>query len=210
MESHTMREQRPQGHSFRPLQAAALSLVASVATAQGIAGTRHRIAEADVAKELSVIGLNVGVSQVHLPAYISSETEAPKLEIVTVEPIGANQVRLELSCPTASDCLPFFATLDVKEPDLFSAEVRLKTREAIGANHQPATRIGAAPINQAKLRVGSHVVLLIRDGHVDIHLQVLAIDSGAIGQQVRVCTLDRKKVFRATVTGEDTVTGMME
>ena len=50
-------------------------------------------------------------------------------------------------------------------------------------------------------------MLTIRDGHLNIRLQVLAIDSGRMGQHVRACTLDRKKVFRATVTGEDTVTG---
>jgi hypothetical protein len=205
-----MPEHRGQWHSFRLLQTAALLLVASMAAAQGIAGPRYRIAEADIARELSVIGLNIDVTQVHFPAYISSATEAPKLEIVTAEPIGADQVRLEISCLTASECLPFFATVDVKEPGPFSAEVRLKTHKAIAANRQPVLQLGVAPINQARLRVGSHAVMLIRDGRVDIRLQVLAIDSGAIGQQVRVCTLDRKKVFRATVTGEGTVTGMME
>jgi flagella basal body P-ring formation protein FlgA len=53
-------------------------------------------------------------------------------------------------------------------------------------------------------------VLRICSGHLDIHLQVLAMDSGLIGQQVRVCTLDRKTVFHAVVTGEATVTGAME
>jgi flagella basal body P-ring formation protein FlgA len=50
----------------------------------------------------------------------------------------------------------------------------------------------------------------MRDGHLDIHLQVLAIDTGTIGQQVRVSTLDRKKVFHGIVTGSATVTGEME
>jgi hypothetical protein len=202
--------QRGQWRSFRPLQTAALLLVASMAAAQGVAGARYRIAEADVTRELNVIGLNVGVSHVHLPAYISSAAQVPKLKIVTAESIGANQVRLKLSCPVASECIPFFATVDVKEPDLFSAEVRLKTQEAMGTNRKSTLPIGAAPIHETRLRVGSNAVLVIRDGHMDIRLLVLAIDSGAIGQQVRVCTLDRKKVFRATVTGDDTVMGMME
>jgi flagella basal body P-ring formation protein FlgA len=45
---------------------------------------------------------------------------------------------------------------------------------------------------------------------LDIHLPVMAIYTGAVGQQVRVCTLDRKKVFHGTVTAEGTVTGVME
>jgi len=200
-----MPEQRNQRRSLLFLQAAALFLLATMAAAQGGAGTRYRIAEADVAKELSVIGLNVSASQVHFPAYISSATEAPNLEVVAAEPIGANQVHLELGCPTATECLPFFVTVDVEEPVRFSAEVRLKTRKAIDPNRQLTL-----PTKEARLTVGSHAVLVIRDGRIDIHLQVLAIDSGAMGQQVRVCTLDRKKVFRATVTGEGTVTGMAE
>jgi len=200
-----MPEQISRWRSFRPLYVTAFLLLATMGAAQGIADIRYRIAEADVAKELRVLGLNVSASQVHLPTYISSTTEAPKLEIFAARTIGTNQVRLELNCPTSSECLPFFATVDVEEPDSFSAEVRLKLRRAIGPNRQPTL-----PSKEARLTVGSHAVLVIRDGHVDIHLQVLAIDSGAIGQQVRVCTLDRKKVFRATVTGEGTVMGMTE
>ena len=210
MERHTLPEQRGQWRSLRLLQAVALLVLANMAAAQGVSGTRHQIVAADIAKELSSVGFDVGLSQIHLSAYITSATEAPKLEIVTAESIGANQVRLEISCSSASECLPFFATVDVKEPASFSAEVRPKTREAIAANRRAAAPIGTASINDARLRVGSHAVLVIRDTHLDIHLQVLAIDSGAIGQQVGVCTLDRKKVFRATVTGESTVTGMPE
>lgn len=201
--------QRFQSRSFSSLQVLAFLFVAAIGSAQGIAGARYRIAEADIVAELRAIGLNVGLSQVHLPAYISSAIEAPKLGIITAEPIGTNQARLELSCSKASECLPFFATVDVKEPDIFSAEIRLKTREG-PANRQPTLRNGATPANEARLKVGSLATLEIRDSHIHIRLQVLTIDSGAIGQQVRVSTLDRKKVFRATVTGEDTVTGVME
>lgn len=205
-----MPKRKSQWRSLRPLQTAALLLMAGVAAAQGISGVRHRIGEADVARELSSIGLNVGLSQVHLPAYITSATAAPRLKIVTAESIEANQIRVELSCPMASECLPFFATLDVEAADLFSAAARLKSREAIASNRRPEVSSGAGPINESRLRVGSHAVLVIRDANIDIHLQVLAMDSGTIGQQVRVCTLDRKKVFHATVAGQGTVTGMME
>jgi flagella basal body P-ring formation protein FlgA len=45
---------------------------------------------------------------------------------------------------------------------------------------------------------------------LNIRLQVVAMDSGAVGQQVRVCTLDRRKVFHGTVMDEETVAGVME
>ena len=119
---------------------------------------------------------------------MSAAIASPKLEIVTAQPLGDNQVRIELRCSTAAECLPFFATLDVKDANLVSSNIQLKTALATAPNHQTATRIGGESVSRPRLTVGSRAVLLIQDGHLQIHLQVLAIDSGAIGQQVRVCT----------------------
>jgi hypothetical protein len=195
---------------FDILPTAALLFLASAAMAQGLIGSRYPISESDIAKGLDALGISVNASQVHLPAHMSAAISSPKLAIVTAQPLGSNQIRIELRCPTVEECLPFFATLDVKDANLISAEIHLKTASAAAASHQTAMRAGGESVNQPRLRVGSHAVMIIRDGHLNIHLHVLAIDSGAIGQQVRVCTLDRKKVFHATVTGEATVTGATE
>lgn len=192
------------------LAAAALLVLANATIAQGLARSRYPISESDVAKELGAIGVNVNASQVHLPAQMTSAISSPKLEIITAQPLGPDQVRIELRCPTAEGCLPFFAAVDVEDAKLVSAEIQLKNASVTVASHPTTGRIVRGAASRPQLRVGSHAVMTIRDGHLDIHLQVLAIDSGAIGQQVRVCTLDRKTVFHATVTGEDTVTGEIE
>jgi hypothetical protein len=185
-------------------------VAAGAAIAQDPPGSRYPISKADIAKQLSVVGVSVEASQVHIPVGVSAAGMSPKFEIVTAEPMGNNQVRLELRCSTAAECLPFFAALDMKEANLVSAEIRLKPGRATAANRQAAMQVGAGAASQPQIEVGSHALLIIRDGHLDIHLQVVAIDTGVLGQQVRVCTLDRKKVFRATVTGEGTVTGAIE
>lgn len=191
------------------LPTAVLIVAGGAAFAQGLSGSRYPISKADIAKELGVAGVSVEASQVHVPAGMSAASISPKLEIVAVEPIGNDQVRLQLRCSTIAECLPFFATLHVKEANLVSAEIRLKSAGATVANHQMVMQ-GEGPVSQPPIRVGSHAVLIMQDGHLDIHLQVLAIDAGLLGQQVRVSTLDRKKVFHATVTGEGTVTGAIE
>jgi hypothetical protein len=201
---------RSQSRLFGILPTAASLLLANAAMAQGLTGSRYPISESDITKELSVLGVSADASQVHVPAYVSAATASPKLEIVTAQPLGAGEVRIRLRCPTAEECLPFFASLDVKDSSLVSADIQLKTASATAASHQTAVRIGGEPVSRPQIRVGSHAVLTIRDGHLNIRLQVLAIDSGAIGQQVRVCTLDRKKVFHATVTDQGTVTGVIE
>lgn len=193
------------------ISAVAVFLVITNANiAQGLARSRYPISESDIAKELDAIGINVTASQVHLPAHMSSAISSPKLEIVTAQPLGADQVRIELRCTTAEGCLPFFAVVDVEDAKLAIAEVQSKKASVTPASHPARGRIVTGAVSRPQLKVGSHAVMTIRDGHLDIHLQVLAIDSGAIGQQVRVCTLDRKTVFHATVTGEDTVTGEIE
>jgi len=184
-----------------------LFFVANVALAQNLISARHTIVEADVARKLSIDGIAVNASQIHLATRITSAKLSPELEIVSAEPLGSNQVRLELRCATASECLPFLATLEVRDAVADSAEIRSKMGSSTLV-HEPMP-MGEGAL-QLRLTVGSHAVLIIREGHLEIHLRVLAIDTGKIGQQVRVCTLDRKKVFEATVTGEEVVTGVVE
>jgi hypothetical protein len=191
------------------LLAAVLVLLTGAVTAQGLPGSRYPISAADIAKELAVVGINMQTSQVHIPAGMSAAGISPNLEIVTAEPIGHDQVRLELRCATVGECLPFFAILDVEKAKLVSAELQLKSQGA-AAGHQTATQVIASRSSQPQVRGGSRVVMIIQDDHMDIHLHVLAIDTGAMGQQVRVSTFDRKKIFHATVTGEGTVTGVIE
>ena len=200
---------RRQFRLFSMLQMPAMALLASAAVAQGLAGSRYLISEADIVKQLSVLGVRVDVSQVHLPLHMSAAVASPKLEIVTAQSIGDDQVRVELRCGEASDCLPFLATVAVRDSDLVAAEIRSRIGLATDGQ-QTLSQNGMSTGPRARLGVGSRAVMIIRDGHLDIHLQVLAIDSGSIGQQIRVCTLDRKKVFHAIITDEGTVTGVME
>ena len=195
---------------FGILQAAVLLLLPNATLAQGLAAPRYPVSQADIAKALSVIGLSVEASQVHLPVQMNAAIESPKLEIVTTQPMGNSQLRLEFRCVKAAECLPFFAIVDVENANLISAEIHSKPVAAIAARHEVKVQTGEGAAAPTRVRVGSHAVLIIRDGHLDIRLQVLAIDNGVMGEQVRVCTLDRKKVFHATVIGEATVTEVME
>ena len=193
------------------LQVTLLVSLAGCAMAQGLNGSRYPITERDIARELNVAGIDVDASRVHLPVRMDAADASPKLEIVTAQPLRDSQLRLELRCPTTSECLPFLAMLDVDDANLVSAAIRLKIGSANTSRQQMASRGGIqVDEDRPKLKVGSRAVLEMRDGHMEIHLPVLAIDSGSVGQQVRVCTLDRKKVFQATVAGEGTVTAVMK
>lgn len=195
------------------LNAAAAMLLADAVLAQDLASTRFPISEADVAKTLTSVGVNVSASAVHLPLQMIASTPAAQLEIVAMKPIADHQLHLELRCHAPSECIPFIATVDVPDSKRIAADVRTTTDLAAASNNRSIngeSRTMAVTGGHTSLRAGTRAVLQIRDGHLDIHLQVLAIDSGSVGEQVRVSTLDHKKIFHATVTGEGTVTGVME
>jgi len=201
-----------QSNLARFLQLATLVLLVPATTSQALAGDRFPIREADIARALQTVGVDVSVSQVHLPMMLSAAAASPQLQIVASSAVSDSQIQLELRCGSSSECLPFIATVDVQHAGLTSAEIQSRVSLTSVASHQmasPGQRM-PVPANRPLVKAGSHVVLEIQDGHMDIHLQVLAIDTGVMGKQVRVCTPDHKKIFHAIVTGEGTVTGGME
>lgn len=189
--------------------AGALIFLANLALAQNVGVLRYPISENEIAKVLVALGMSVDASQIHIPVHMSAAIAEPKLEIVTASPLGSNQIRLEFRCQATSVCLPFLAILDVRNAASVVSVLRSEASPVSLAGH-PTTLRMVDPLARPQLKVGSRAVMEIRDGHMDIHLPVLAMDTAAIGQALRVCTLDRKRVFHATVTGDRTVAGAMQ
>lgn len=192
------------------LYAAFFAILTNIALGQDFGSARYAISAADVLKAISASGVNVKLNQVHVPVHMSASIASPNLQFVAAVPEDDDQVRLELRCPIATECLPFFATLEVKDAHVVAEQLQSKSDPVNNEIQQTTLQRGENHNNQPRIRVGSSAMLIIRDGHLDIHLKVVAIDSGVVGQQVRVSTLDRKKVFHATVTDQGVVTGVLE
>jgi flagella basal body P-ring formation protein FlgA len=206
---------------------APLSLILSfpvLLVAQIAAPARYPVTENVVSLALRASGIDVEPSRVHLPTRLSAATASPELEITASERVADGRVRLHLRCRKAGDCLPFNVTLDLHSDVVVAAEAgTLHEVSAISAQANVveaktpvATRELARPANSglqendASLRVGSRVSLIIEDSRMRIRLPVIAIDSGGIGSDVRVCTPDHKKTFHATVVDPTTVRGAVE
>ena len=183
-------------------------MLTSATAAQCLSAPRYAISQENIADELRGIGLSVDLSEVHLPRGITATIEAPKLEIVTAQPVGERQLRLELRCSTVSECLPFFAIVDVKESGGAIEKIRLNSGLATSEHRQLALPLDKSLMLQPGLRVGDHALLTIRDVHLDIHLQVLAVDTGGVGRHCKGCLHSiARRYSDATVTGEGTVAG---
>jgi flagella basal body P-ring formation protein FlgA len=206
------------------LPAMALGLFVSTSMAQGAKPARYPMSSAVVAQSLKTNGLDVEPSEVHLPMILSASSPSPNLEITATERLTDGRVRLQLRCRTAGECVPFNATLDVRSAAAVVAEAGLKSSTVSEltamsryvemqptARSEPSSPSAIAHAGTtATLHAGSKAVLVFQDQHMTIHLPVIAIDSGATGADVRVCTPDRKKTFRATVMDQATVRGVMQ
>lgn len=195
-------------------------LAASLAFAQDQT-TRYPIAEAAIVESLNRIGVNVDPSRIHLPMKLTSKSPSPDLEVTSVESAGNNNLQLGFRCAKRGECLPFNAIVaDVNSADL--SVISRKWSEAALADSasgratygMPAGMKNRAPEQDkssgAILKAGTRVRLVIWSGHMEIQIPALAMESGPVGKEVRLCSLDRKKSFRATVIDDKSAIGDAE
>jgi hypothetical protein len=195
-----------------------LPIAASLACAENSGGVRYPITETVVANFLRANGISVTSSEVTLPMKLTATTSEPQLEIAATRRIHDGQLRLELRCRRVGECVAFDAILDVDDAKLIRGEMdselpssKSVSEENLGSTTRLATlRNDSVSHGTFHLRIGAQVVLVIEDAQMQIHLPVIAMDSGSIGSLVRVSTLDRKKVFRALVEDAGLVKGVIE
>jgi len=205
------------------LLSAVLWLFSPALMAQGARSARYPMSSAVVARALEANGLDVKPSDVHLPMILSASTPSPDLEITATERLAAGRVRLQLRCRKAGECVPFNATLDVRTSSAVSAETGVKSTSRGESTIGSLRNAGSIPEGESlesspvaiknktpTLRAGSKVMLVLRDDYMTIHMPVIALDSGAPGAGVRVCTADRRKTFHATVVDQTTVMGVVD
>lgn len=190
-------------------------------SAQSEPNGRRPISVAVIAAALRSDGLDVEPSQIHLPMSLSSASASPELEVLATERLSRNRIGLLLRCRKAGDCVPFHATVELANDsdDAVLSAVQGHRLKAQMQRKDDEANASAAPVSMednrqletsSPVRVGYRVVLLMRDGHLRIQLPVIAVDSGAIGAEIRVCTMDRKKIFHATVLDKNTVEGRVQ
>lgn len=183
------------------------TLAASAAFIAEAETPRYPITQAIVATFLRAQGLNVMSSQVQLPMNLTSATPDPSLEIAATQTLSRGALRLEIRCSTAGECLAFDALVTVEDEKTPPGTVNTQQssrqsaaeRSLTIATYKSAHQESSSDLSLAHVRVGSEVLLVIEDRQMQIHLPAIAMDSGSMGDMVRVRTLDRKKIFRGVV-----------
>ena len=163
---------------------------------------RFPLTPAAVARALLATGVAIDAADISLPSPLSAAGPSPDLEVRSAEPAGPGQLRVRLSCHVAGQCLPFLAILNLHDAvTALAAQAKLPSSSA---QTRPVKLSGVTT-----LRAGQHTTLLFEDTHMRIMLPVISVDTGGVGADVRVASLDRKQLYRGTVSEEGIVRGVL-
>lgn len=150
---------------------------------------RLEITRAEVASAIGDAGLQVLPEQVILLSDVITKTGTPRLTVAAMEPWDAHRLRVRMNCGSVGDCLPFYVAVE------FFGVHDLQRPQA---EHDALRNVGADVKQRAVLRVGAPAVLLLEGARIHIRLAVSCLESGYVGQTIRVVDKERH-TYLATV-----------
>lgn len=192
-------------HVYRFKSAPALSAVVlfGIVSASAQTGAAHfPVTAGQVAGALQKAGLGVTGLELELPGALITNLKEPVLQVTSTERSQHGRLRVRLVCRPPSECVPFLVTVALGSND--SAPILASLNSSLH---------GPLPIERTsapELRIGEQTTLLMQDQQMSIAIPVVAIDNGRSGAEVRVRTLDHKKVFRAIVISSQAVQGELQ
>jgi len=168
-------------------------MVGVVMSAAPASAAHYPITREQVAAAVSRLGMQVAPEQVTLLADVVAATSEPQLTVRSIEPWGNGRMAARLECESTDQCLPFMASLSM------SRESAAQAAASVALANRPAAGSQAYAAKHFAVRSGTPATLLLDGEKVHIRLSVICLESGALGQTIRVTDHDRKMVFRAQV-----------
>ncbi len=191
--------------NFVALLAMALSWFATgqSARAQSTASSlRGKVAEA-VARDLQfTFDDQASQLQILAPATLSLPTRA-KLHVVSVRTGFSPESRLvRMDCADRGDCLPFHVMLRWASPQVRNGAGGDRSSVPV----QPGnSSLQARPVRVPLARSGDRMLLVEERPGMRLQARVVCLESGALGDAIRVRNLATHRVLLATIAGKDEV-----
>lgn len=181
-------------HTFIPV----LILSIALAVPAMVRAAQSPITADQVARTLSSVGMSVKQEQVILPTDIVATTNAPTLKVVSTELWGDHQLKIRMSCIKPEECLPFFVTVRESQP------------QTVPPSTSTAIFRVKSDSNSIVMHIGSRETLLLEGGHVHIQMSVVCLENGAVGQTIRVTSLNHKQTYLAEVSSNHVLRGKLQ
>lgn len=145
----------------------------------------EQITPAEVASAIAAAGLPVTRQQVMLLSDVVARSGPPTLKVESIEPWGTDRLRVRLSCVLPGECLPFYVSISLARTPQARAP-----RLVVGLfSSRPELRVQAK--EQIVVRAGASALLLLEGPQIHIQLSVTCLESGSVGQTIRVVDSER-------------------
>jgi len=181
----------------------AVSLLVAMAVPAAAAPGRVLITTDQVAAAISAAAMVVSPEQVTLLTEVVARSDAPALKVESIEPWGIHRIKVRLGCTDQDECLPFYVAVRFDQASGAKA-ASSHSDETPGVNF----RTSQGP-QSFVVRAGSRAVLLIDGGHVHVRLNVVCLENGAAGQNIRVECKDPRQTFVAKVVNGGVLRGSL-
>lgn len=177
----------------------AMALPAAAATG------REAITPEQIAVAISGAGLTVSAQQVTLLTEVVARTNSPVLRVQSMEPLSDHRMMVRLNCSNVAECVPFYVTIRTSD------EGPAQPTSVAPVEFQPPARLTPSKTEASSpvLRSGASATLLLEGDHMSIQLPVVCLESGAIGQTIRVASKDRRQTYTARVFDGGTLRGKL-
>jgi hypothetical protein len=143
--------------------------------------------------------------EVRLAAPITAAADNPMLDVQSVTQVNAHSAQLKVVCRNRTQCLPFYVSATWPEA---SAGGILST--PANKVEQPKASPQQAPsASHDAIKPGSHATLMIEEGKIHIRLQVVCLQGGSAGDEVRVSTADHKVTYKAEIVTPSLLKGSL-
>lgn len=150
-----------------------------------------------VVDALALTGIVVGPQQIELLSGTHNARESERVRVVSVTDSTAGTAKVKLRCPDNHDCLPFYVL------------VHSLARTGVGSARMAAPPVVGAGSAQNVIRGGDRATLVLESPDSRMSFPVICLQSGALGQTIRVASPNRRQVFDAEVIASGLLKGRL-
>lgn len=163
------------------------------------AAAEKAIAEDLFHEETIVPGVEVRLLSSVVAFVPAAQLDVTGIKQVRQEASGSGrgvQLLVRFSCHVRSVCVPFYGRVSVPLDVSLPAVLNVPRHPASPSDTDTTHTTTARPARPT-LQRGTHATLLLDDGRSQIELPVIALADAAVGESVRVASLDRRHIYTA-------------
>jgi len=182
----------------------AFAAMATVAIAAALPASENSVVDENrVLFALAVAHVPVRSASVEFLTPITLREPRATLKVERIEKAQGDSALARISCPAVGECVPFFVILHWS--DAFERET------ALGPVRAQPSRLSAKPVPSKPIlvRAGQSATLLLDNAKIHISTPIICLQNGSQGQQIRVSSLDHKRIALAEVIDSGVLRGTL-